>query len=272
MGGFEPRALGRTGKIVGPLGLASSYGVGEAGVLEGFERGVRYFYWGSMRWAPFGRGLAQICKKSRQEAVIVIQSYTRVAALLGLSVRRALRRIGTDHADVLLLGWWNRMPPQRILDAARRLQEKGTVKHLAVSTHKRTLVPELAAASSPYEVVHLRYNATHRGAEKEIFPRVPEARDSRAGIVAFTATRWGHLLVRPKGLSEDVPVPTAGDCYRFCLTARQVDVVLCGARDEKDVNHALDSLEKGPMSPDEVSWMEKVGDAVRGTVTRIRDR
>jgi predicted aldo/keto reductase-like oxidoreductase len=244
--------------------------VSEKGVEAGFERGVRYFYWGSMRWAGFGRGLATVCKKARDEAVVVIQSYTRIGMLLGLSVRRALRKIGTDHADVLLLGWWNKTPPQRILDAARRLQEKGTVKHIALSTHNRSLVPEISSGS-PYEVIHLRYNATHRGAEKEIFPHIPEARGSRSGIVAFTATRWGHLLSRPDGLPEDVPVPTAGDCYRFCLTARQVDVVLCGARNETDVTQALDGLEKGPMSASELGWMQKVGDAVRSNVTRIRD-
>src|SRR5438128_1694050 len=108
MAGFEPRALGRTGRVVGPLGLASSYGVGERGVEVAFERGVRYFYWGSMRWSKFGRGLATVCRKARDETVVVIQSYTPLAMLLGPSVRRALRRIGTDHADVLLLGWWNR--------------------------------------------------------------------------------------------------------------------------------------------------------------------
>ncbi len=44
MASFEPRPLGRTGKVVGPLGLAASYGVGEKGVELAFERGVRYFY------------------------------------------------------------------------------------------------------------------------------------------------------------------------------------------------------------------------------------
>jgi len=269
MSAFEPRPLGRTGKIVGPLGLASSFGVGERGVEIAHERGCRYFYWGSLRRAGFGRGLRNVLARDREKTTLVIQTYTRIGMLMGVSVRRALRKLGTDRCEVLLLGWWNAMPPARIIDAAKRLRDSGVVKHLAVSTHARPKVPELAGV---FDIVHLRYNAVHRGAEKEIFPHIPEARDSRAGIVAFTATRWGHLLQRPKGLEESVPVPTAGDCYRFCLTDPHVDVVLCGARNDADVVHACDAMEKGPLSADEVAWMRKVGDSVRATVTKVRDR
>lgn len=268
MAGFEARMLGRTGKLTGPLGLASSFGVGERGVELAHERGCRYFYWGSLRRGAFGRGLRNVLAKDRANTQLVIQSYTRIGMLMGVSVRRALRQLGTDHCDVLLLGWWDSVPPARILDAARRLKEAGTVKHIALSTHQRPKVPEF---SSIFDVVHMRYNAVHRGAEKEIFPHIPEARDSRAGIVSFTATRWGHLLKRPAGLDPSVPVPTAGDCYRFCLTAPHVDVTICGARNDQDVIDAYAALEKGPMSPDELAWMRRVGDAVRGSVTKIRD-
>jgi len=265
---FEPRPLGRTGRIVGPLGLASSFGVGERGVEIAFERGCRYFYWGSLRRASFGRGLKNVLARDREACTLVIQSYTRIGMLMGLSVRRALRRLGADACDVLLLGWWNSTPPARILDAARRLKDAGVVRHIAVSTHARPRVPEFSGA---FDAVHMRYNAAHRGAEKEIFPHIPEARDSRAGIVAFTATRWGHLLRRPKGVAESVPVPTAGDCYRFCVSDSHVDVVICGGRNDQDVIDACSAMEKGPMTPDELAWMRQVGDAVRNNATKIRD-
>jgi aryl-alcohol dehydrogenase-like predicted oxidoreductase len=271
MAGFEPRTLGRTGVLVGPLGLAASYGADDKAVEAAFERGVRYFYWGSFRRPSFGKGLRNVCKKARDKVVVVIQSYTRVGMLLGVSVRRALRKLDTDTCDVVLLGWWNSAPPTRIVDAAKCLRDKGVVKHIALSTHHRPLVADLAPGAD-WGALHIRYNATHRGAEKEVFAKLPEARDSRAGIVAFTATRWGHLLERPKGLADDVPVPTAGDCYRFCLTDPHVDCVLAGAQNEKQVNEALDQLAKGPMSPDELAWMRKVGDQVRASVTTLRDR
>ncbi len=269
MARFEPRPLGRTQKVVHPLGLAASFGVGERGVEIAFERGCRYFYWGSLRRSAFGRGLKNVLKKDRANTQLVIQTYTRVGMLMGVSVRRALRKLDTDVCDVLLLGWWGAMPPSRIVDAAKRLRDAGTVKHIAISTHVRPKVPEFSGA---FDVVHMRYNAAHRGAEKEIFPHIPEARDSRAGVVAFTATRWGHLLKRPRGLDPSVPLPTAGDCYRFCVTDPHVDAVICGARNDQDVIAAYDSMEKGPMSADEVKWMHQVGDAVRASATGLRDR
>ena len=90
-------------------------------------------------------------------------------------------------------------------------------------------------------------------------------------IVAFTATRWGHLLQRPRGVDASVPVPTAGDCYRFCLSDPHVDVVICGARNDQDVTDACSAVEKGPLGPDELAWMRTIGDAVRGNATKIRD-
>ncbi len=189
----------------------------------------------------------------------MIQTYTRLGSLMGLSLRRALRWLGTDHCDVLLLGWWQGMPPARIMDAARRLKDSGAVKHLAISTHERPKVPEF---SGVFDIVHVRYNAAHRGAEKEIFPHIPEARDSRAGIVAFTATRWGQLLKPRSGLDEKVP--TAADCYRFCLTDPHVDVAIAGARSDQDVLDACDGMAKGPLSPDELAWMRRVGDVIHG--------
>ena len=72
--------------------------------------------------------------------VLALQSYSRVAALMAPSVEMALRKLNFDYADVLLLGLWNHIPPQRILDASAKLRERGLVRHIAISTHHRPLV------------------------------------------------------------------------------------------------------------------------------------
>jgi aryl-alcohol dehydrogenase-like predicted oxidoreductase len=59
-------------------------------------------------------------------------------------VHLALRALGTDYVDVLSLGWWNTMPPARVVDAALALREAGRVRHIVVSSHERTLLPRLA--------------------------------------------------------------------------------------------------------------------------------
>jgi hypothetical protein len=43
-----------------------------------------------------------------------------------------------------------------------------------------------------------------------------------------------------------------------------VDVVIAGARHDQDVIDACDGMAKGPLSPDELGWMRRVGDVVHG--------
>jgi len=186
-----------------------------------------------------------------------------MAALVGWSLERALRAIGYDHADLLLLGMWQKPVPPRILDAAREAQRRGLVRHLAVSTHKRTLVPEIARGSD-YDVVHFRYNAAHSGAEHDIFPQLPAA--GRPGLVSFTATSWGQLTRRRSWFGRGIPkgerTPTGGDCYRYVLTQQDVDVCLTGPGTAQHVEEALEALRRGPMTPEELDWMKRVGRAV----------
>jgi aryl-alcohol dehydrogenase-like predicted oxidoreductase len=140
--GFEPRILGRTGLRVGPLGVAASYGVPPSAVERAFEQGVNYLYWGSMRRSGFAEAIRNLASR-RDRLVVVLQSYSRIAPLLGWSLERGLRSLRLEFADVLLLGIWNRPVPDRILDACRGLRERGLARFLAVSSHNRRLVPEL---------------------------------------------------------------------------------------------------------------------------------
>ncbi|MGA2184273.1 MAG: aldo/keto reductase [Bryobacteraceae bacterium] len=259
---WERATLGRTGLEVGRVGLSAGYGrTLSASVVErSFEHGLNYLYWGSIRWRTFGRALANL-KPQRDRMVLVLQSYSRIASLMHGSVERALRRIGYDYSDVVLLGMWNRAVPARILDAARRLRERGLVRHIAVSSHNRPFIPSLAA-NPDIGILHVRYNAAHTGAETEVFPQLP--RDgARPGVVSFTATSWAQLLSR-KRLPAGERVPTAADCYRFVLANSAVDVCMTGPKDDQQATAALDALRLGPMSDDEMAWMRRVGKAVHG--------
>src|ERR1035441_5770882 len=117
---WKTTTLGKTGWKVGRLGLASSYGADERCVQMAFERGVNYLYWGSMRTAKFGAGLRSL-RSRRDEFLLVIQSYARVAAIVPWSLECALKSLGMHHADILLLGLWNKDVTSAIFDQALQL-------------------------------------------------------------------------------------------------------------------------------------------------------
>lgn len=264
--------LGRTGITVGRLGLGASYGPGAAAYEEAFERGANYFYWGSRRRSDMAEAIRTISKRARERLVVVVQSYARTGFLVKLSVERALRALGLDHADLLLLGWYNDLPWRNIMDGARALRERGRVKHLALSGHRRTLFPELLDESD-IEACHVRYNAVHRGAEREVFPAFAARQASeRPGLVTFTTTRWGHLC-DPRKTPRGERTPTGTDCYRFALSQPTVDVVMAGPGNPEQMRQALAALDRGPLPDDELAWMRRVGDAIyRGDGTSgIRD-
>ena len=239
--------LGQTGLSVSRLGIGSSFGVPASVIEEAVEQGVNYLYWGSLRRPAFGRAMRNLARRHREEIILSVQSYSRMPGLIGPSVEVALRRAGLDYFDILLLGMRNERPGQAYTDAFERLREQGKVRFLALSTHNRPLLPSLfdeyREGKSAYAVFMLRYNAVHRGAERDAFPFVPA--DPRPGMIAYTATRWGHLLDPGKMPAGETP-PSASDCYRFVLNQPAVDLVLCGPSDRSQMQEALRFAQESP--------------------------
>ena len=259
---FEPRVLGKTNFEVGPLGLAAGYGVGANATEEAFERGVRYFYWAWQRKSGMRDGLRNVFKNNREKAFLSITSLAPTGPMIRWSVERVLKALGTDYIDCLQFYLFKGRPPFSMfqLEPALKLKEKGLIRHIGFSAHHRPSVPKFAKENFA-DISHIRYNAIHRGAEEEIFPKLPPKGDSqRPGIVAFTVTSWGQLINAAPSKLGDLQVPTAGDCYRFALTSPGIDVCLTGPANDDQMRHALDAVEKGPMTEEELLWMRNVGD------------
>jgi aryl-alcohol dehydrogenase-like predicted oxidoreductase len=242
------------------LGLAANYGIDDDGVRAAMDRGVNFFL-----WTARGKGLRSPLKAAvgqRRDDVAVAGFAT--IGYFGWGVRSGaeslLRTLGTDYLDVFLLGWVG--VGSALTSATERdlvhLRESGKVRAIGVSIHDRPRAGRLAAGS-PLDLLMIRYNAAHPGAERDIFPHV---REGKPTVLAYTATSWRKLLKRPRGW--DGPVMTAGDCYRFQLSSPHVDLALTGPKDRAELDENLDALAKGPLTPDENEWMRAFGHAVHG--------
>lgn len=262
---LEKRELGRTGLMTPRLGIGSSFGAPTRVIEEAFERGINYLYWGTIRRSAFGRAIRQLAKRHRDELILTVQSYSRSPRLMVPSVEVALRRTGLEYFDFLLLGARNQIPADDYVEVFQRLRDQGKVRFLSLSSHNRPMLPKMLDAyregRSAYELFMLRYNAVHRGAEKDVFPFVPEK--GKPGIVTYTATRWGHLL-DPKKMPPGEEPLSARDCYRFALSNPLIDVVLCGPANAEQMNEAISALESGPLELEERERIERIGGYVYG--------
>ena len=260
---MEQRVLGQTGISVGRVGISSSYGADCAVFEAALERGCNYFNWGtfirgrSKEFKTFMRRLAQNGK--RDNVVLGLISYSHSVFWGNRAVDSARRQLRTDYIDTLILGYFPRRPPQRLIDWAQELKRRGVIRAIGMTTHNRRIVVPLAQ-EGVIDYFHIRYNAVHRGAEEDIFAHLPER---RPGIVSFTATCWGKLL-QEKKIPAGIQVPTAGDCYRFVLTHSMVDACMMGVRNMAMLQENLQEIEKGSLSAEEIKIMCTIGDHLYG--------
>ncbi len=259
MSDFTHRDLKLVGKRVHRLGLAANYGIDEAGIRSAFDRGINYVFFTSR--GQLTRPLRDALRRDRDRIVVAAGPSV---GYFGGSVRRGcerkLRKLGVDYLDIYQLMWlgvgsaWT----DATLTELRHLKESGKVRALGVSIHDRVRAGKLAE-DSPLDVLMIRYNAAHPGAERDIFPHLATREPH---IVAYTATSWRKLLARPRSWTGEVP--TAGDCYRFCLSSPHVDVCLTGPASTQQLDENLAALERGPLSADEDRWMREFGAVVHG--------
>jgi aryl-alcohol dehydrogenase-like predicted oxidoreductase len=262
--GFLLSSLGASGTPVHRLGLSASYRPGKATVFRAADAGVNVFF-------AFGidtqmtAALKEIVKTERSRYVLATGAYNLIIGYPNLrrTLEKRLRQFGTEYIDVFLfLGVMKEKElAPRVVDELRRFREEGKVHSIGISTHDRKLAGRLAAEGT-LDVLMVRYNAAHRGAEDDIFPHV---KVHNTGIIAYTATRWTYLLRPPRTWPEDKPVPTAGQCYRFVLSHPDVNVCLTAPRSLKEFEENLASLSAGPLSAEEMRFMRDFGDAVHHT-------
>jgi predicted aldo/keto reductase-like oxidoreductase len=256
----EPITLGRSGIRTRPMGIGADHGIDAHALQWAFERGLNYFYWGSRRTDGMKEAIRALAPTHREEMIIALQTYDAESADMERTFHDGLRELKLDFADILILGRRDE-PVERVFeDKAVAFKEEGLVKHLCISAHEREAY-EAHLARGIYDLIMVRYNCAHTGAEQNVFPLV-DAMESRPGVIVYNATRWSHLF-DAAWMPEGEQTPEATHLYRHALSHPAVDMVLTAPRTQEQLDHNLEALAQGPLRDDEREWLGRVGRHVR---------
>ncbi len=252
--------IGNTGLLSSRLGIGSTFDASTAVIEDAFERGINYLYWGTVRQPDFARAMVNLSKHHRDELILTVQSYSQDPSSIEGEVEDALKTAGIENFDFLLLGNRNSALSGEYVELFERLRDRGLLRYMSLSSHNRPFLPSLLEDyeqdRSPFDLLMLRYNPVHRGAETDVFPFIQERKHPT--IATYTSTRWGHLLDSNKMPPGEVPL-TARDCYRYALSNPAVDMVIAGPANGDQMGEAISALEAGPLEPEERARIERIG-------------
>jgi predicted aldo/keto reductase-like oxidoreductase len=249
------------------LGLATR-GRGELtpeDVVHAVERGVNFLNWCG---APDGlsRAIADTGDR-RKDVVVCVQFEARTATDAVTELRQILRELRTEYIDVLTFyyveepdEWRQLIADGGALQVCAAAQRDGVVRMLGLTSHQRPLAAE-AARSGLLDMLMIRYNAAHRGAENDVFPVTAEM---GLPVVVYTCLRWGALLrATPDDPVGFVP-PAAPLWYRFALQHPAATVALMAPESRAELDENLSVLTANdPLSPAEYETLAAHGQRVR---------
>ena len=235
------------------------------------DRGLSYLNWCG-RPDGLSRTVAALGPR-RKDLVVAVQFKSSGAEEAEREFVWILDQLKTDYLDVATLyyveseGEWQRLiAPGGAWDTLSRLKSEGALKLIGLTSHQRKLAAGWAQATTQedghyLDLLMIRYNAAHRGAETEVFPTT---RERPMPVVTFTGLRWGDLM----GPTPDDPPgfepPPASECYRFCLAHPAVSVALAVPGNRAELEHDLALLDDWrPPDPSAYEALRRHGDRVK---------
>jgi hypothetical protein len=255
--------LGHGGLRVSPicLGMTAS----PATVEAAYEAGVNFFFVSAdLHWPLYEatrKGLERLLRgnrRRRDQIVVGVVSYFEEPWFGYLQFWEVIDAVpGLMRVDLLIAGGVSssRSFDERedVLRSARAQRYLGA-RAIGASLHQRKLAVR-AEQNRVLDISYIRYNAGHPGARRDVFPQLRGKR--RALLFNFKSMALqsspGRSAKPVKSHGRWVPEPT--DCYRFVLSAPEIDGLLCSLESPKELRALVDTLNKGPLSREEQDAM-----------------
>ena len=201
-------------------------------------------------------------QKNREDVCVATGSETRAQRTLRRYLEQVQKKLDVEVVDVFFAEY---VAPgedmdevMEALDELQRWKEEGVIRYVGATVHSRALALELIECGRVEVLMH-RYNMAHRGAEEKV---LPAALAAAMPVVAFTCTRWGSLLA---GHGQwQGPVPKAGDCYRYALDHKAVQLALTAPQNAAELRENLAILNNLDLAEGERETWEEYGALVYG--------
>lgn len=229
------------------------------------ERGVNF-----LNWCGYDDGVARAVREkliARDRVVLATQLESRDGRAARRELEDLLRRLGTDRIEAVTFyyveresEWGQIAAPGGALEALEEARAEGKVSLVGLTTHQRPLGARWAE-SGRVDLLMIRYNAAHRGAERDVFPITTRL---KVPVVAYTAQRWGALTQRTPDDPPGFTPPPAREWYRFALAHPAVSAVLMAPDGREELEEDLVLLEDWrPPTGEELAVMTAHGERVR---------
>lgn len=267
---FSSRVLPVIDKQVFRMGIAGNYGIDSSDIEWAADQGANYWVWG-YSFKKVTAGIKAVIRKDREKNVVAHLGWGFFGWQVRQGVEKALRKLNTDYLDVFKLGWLGRTSAytQGVVDSLLELKQEGKIKAIGTSIHDRKRAGKLAL-DSELDLLMIRYNAKHTGAETDIFPYL---KNRNPCVVSYTALAWQQLITPVKGIempvwpgtsqTADIPPLTPELCYRFVLSNPNIHLVLTGPKNRDQLMTNFRAIEQGALTHEELDWIRLYGKLIR---------
>ena len=250
---MQHRTLGRTGLTVSPIalgGAAFSYVHRKAGWDPKSEAG-RQVVWRTINTAldngvtyldtapAYGEGYSEtlfgeVMRTRRNDCTLASKVwYDLQAGAVGQSVDDSLRRLQTDHIDVMQIHGRMYTPAEVehltdvVVPALVAAKAAGKIGHIGITSEEPfCLIPFLA--NPEVEVYQIAYNLIYQAAARHF---LIEAQKVNAGVVTMRTMTSGVFQLEMQHLAPGLTGANLYEaCLRFVLSDSRVHVGILGAR------------------------------------------
>lgn len=206
----------------------------------------------------------------RSEAILATKVHYGGAtpAQVARSVHESLRRLATDHLDIVQLHGGNYPPSsvrrivnEGLLDTLCALREEGRVRHIGLTVNDPVTARRLIETGH-FATIQLMYNFIEQAAARHA---LDWATDQDMGVTVMRPLTAGTLerqlaLIAPEWLAARSPHEV---CLRFLLADRRVHTINVGMRGAREVHANVALVAAAPADVDITAIPRSVGKLAR---------